>query len=134
MGERFLTLFLRAVGTVAGSAAFCAAMPLSWMDAAHRALGMGPLPEGPVVEYLARSASALYAFLGVLLWALSLDLARYRPLVRLLGFALIALGFALLGIDRAAGLPAFWQAAEGPANVVLGGVILWAGRAQREPK
>ena len=36
-------------------------MPLSWMAATHRWLGLGEMPTGPVVEYLARSVSAFYA-------------------------------------------------------------------------
>jgi hypothetical protein len=126
--DRFLTLFLRVVGSVSGSAALCAVMPLRAMDAAHRALGLGPLPEGPVVEYLARSTSAFYALLGALLWAVSLDLARYRPLVRPLGFAFIALGALLLWTDFAAGLPLFWRAGEGPLDALFGAVLLWASR------
>ena len=126
--DRFLTVFLRVLGTVSGSAALCAVMPLRAMDSAHRALGMGPLPQGPVVEYLARSTSAFYALLGVLLWAASLDLERYRPLVRLLGIAFIALGALLLWADSAAGLPLFWRAVEGPVDAFFGAVLLWAGR------
>jgi hypothetical protein len=126
--EHFLTVFLRLVGTVAGTAAFCAVMPLGWMDAVHRALGMGALPQQPIVEYLARSTSALYALMGALFWILSLDTARYRPLLRLLGPAIIVLGLLLLWIDINAGMPRFWQLAEGPANILLGTIILVAAR------
>ena len=131
--NRFLILFLRLVGTVAGLAAFCAVMPLHSMDAIHRRLGMGALPGQPIVEYLARSTSAFYALLGALLWTLSFDLTRYRPLVRGLGFAIIALGGLLLWTDMTAGMPKFWQAAEGPLNVLLGVIILWAERTARPP-
>lgn len=126
--DRFLILFLRIVGTVSGSAALCAVMPLRAMDAAHRALGMGPLPSGPIVEYLARSTSAFYALVGALLWAVSLDLPRYRPLVRLLGFAFLALAALLFWTDLKAGLPAFWQAGEGPIDALFGVVLVWAGK------
>lgn len=126
--DRFLTLFLRVVGTVVGSAALSAVMPLRAMEAAHRALGLGPLPEGPIVEYLARSTSAFYALLGALLWVASLDLARYRPLVRLLGVAFVVFGALLLWTDVSAGLPLFWQVSEGPINALFGIVFLRAGR------
>ena len=124
----FLTLYLRLVGTVAGLAAICAVMPLRWMDAIHRAIGMGALPDQPIVEYLARSTSALYALMGALFWMLSFDLVRYHLLVRRLGMAIIALGILLLGVDIMAGMPWFWKAIEGPANIVLGAIILWATR------
>jgi hypothetical protein len=103
-------------------------MPLRWMDAIHRAIGMGALPDGPIVEYLARSTSSFYALLGALLWMVSFDLVRYRLLVRRLGMAIIALGILLLGVDIMAGMPWFWQAMEGPANILLGAIILWAAR------
>lgn len=129
--DRFLVIFLRVAGAVSGSAALCAVMPLRAMDAAHRALGMGPLPGGPVVEYLARSTSAFYALLGGLLWVFSLDLPRYRPLVRLTGYASIAMGILLLWTDVKTGLPWFWQVAEGPFNALFGVVLLWAGHPSR---
>jgi hypothetical protein len=124
----FLTLYLRLVGTVAGLAAICAVMPLRWMDTIHRAIGMGALPDGPIVEYLARSTSAFYALLGALLWMISFDLVRYHLLVRRLGMAMIALGLLLLWTDIMARMPWYWQAMEGPVNVVLGTIILWATR------
>ena len=132
--DRFLILFLRVVGTVAGSAALCAVMPLRAMDAAHRALGMGPLPDGPVVEYLARSTSAFYALVGALLWIVSLDLPRYRPLVRILGYGFIALAALLLWTDVKAGLPWFWQAGEGPLDALFGVVLVWVGKGDGTTK
>ena len=132
--DRFLTLFLRVVGSVSGSAALCAVMPLRSMDAVHRALGMGPLPNGPIIEYLARSTSAFYALLGALLWICSLDLPRYRPLVRGTGAAFVTLGALLFWTDFNAGLPWFWKAAEGPIDAFFGLVLVWAGRTETAPR
>lgn len=129
--DPFLILFLRVVGAVSGSAALCAVMPLRCMDAVHRALGMGPLPSQPIVEYLARSTSAFYALLGALLWAVSFDLARYRPLVRKLGFGFIALGALLLMTDIQTDMPRFWQVAEGPIDTLFGVILIWAGRPEK---
>jgi hypothetical protein len=58
-------------------------MPMSWMAATHRWLGLGEMPAGPIVEYLARSQSAFYALVGVLCLVMASDLDRYRPLVLL---------------------------------------------------
>jgi len=132
--DRFLVIFLRVAGAVSGSAALCAVMPLRAMDTVHRALGMGPLPNGPVVEYLARSTSAFYALLGALLWIISLDLPRYRPLVRLTGSAFVAMGILLLWTDIKAELPWFWQIAEGPIDAFLGVILFWAGRGEQSIK
>jgi hypothetical protein len=58
-----LRYFLRIPGLFGLDAVF---VPLSWMDATHRWLGLGEMPTAPVVEYLARSVSAFYAVLGAL--------------------------------------------------------------------
>ena len=67
------------------------------MAACHEAMGLGPFPDAPIVEYLARSVSAYYAMLGGLLHDLgemyidprygeadadrSLDFVSYQQLV-----------------------------------------------------
>src|SRR5437870_580230 len=89
-------------------------MPVSWMAAAHRWLGLGEMPNAPVVEYLDRSVSVFYALFGALFLLAASDLERYRPLVRFLGVAFALLGLVLLGVDVAAGLPWWWIALEGP--------------------
>lgn len=130
--ERYLRLFLRTVGSAAGLAAFCALMPYSWMNAVHQWLGMGILPDKPVVGYLARSTCAFYALFGGLFWMLSLDLLRFRPLLHYIGMATVLLGILLFGVDRVEGMPRFWQAAEGPINVAIGIIVLWLSRGDKE--
>lgn len=126
-----LIFFLRITGTVAGSAVFCAMLPMPAMDAIHRMLGMGPLPTGPIVEYLARSTSFAYALLGALLWTVSMDIARYHALIRGIGYSFLALSLFLLSTDLHAQLPVFWQVAEGPINGLLGLAILILARQTR---
>jgi hypothetical protein len=112
-------------------------MPVCWMDAAHRLLGMGPLPAGPVVGYLARSTSAFYAMVGGLLILVSFDIARHRRALAYLGAVHVAFGLALLATDIAEGMPLFWTLAEGPANAAIGVGILvllrGSGRKTAEP-
>ena len=103
-------------------------MPLSWMAATHRWLGLGEMPTGPVVEYLARSLSAFYAIMGALCLVVAADLERYRPLVRFLGVAIALMSLALLGVDLAAGMPWWWTASEGPGGVVFGALLLVMAR------
>ena len=62
--DKVLVILLRFGGVIALFALVAVFMPLSWMAATHRWLGLGEMPTGPVVEYLARSLSAFYAFLG----------------------------------------------------------------------
>jgi len=125
--ERVLQRLMQIVGSIALLAIPCVLMPYSWMNAIHQGLGMGELASDPVVGYLARSTSAFYALLGGLLWVVSLDLRRHRPVIRYLGVAIIVIGFTLLGVDLAEGMPWWWSLAEGPFNIVFGALILVLG-------
>jgi hypothetical protein len=107
--ESLLKLFLRVLGTSALTAAFFVCVPDAWMDAIHRQLGLGKLPDAPIVSYLARSTSAFYAMLGGLLWVVSFDLRRHRVVLRYLGLAILAIGLALFVVDWQAGMPLWWR-------------------------
>jgi len=126
--ERLLLLWLRIVGSASLLALIFVPFPYSGMDAIHRALGMGELPNQPVVLYLARSTSAFYALIGGLMWVLSFDMRRHRAVLVYLGAALTAFGIVLTVVDWVEGLPAFWKIGEGPADVVIGLVILLLSR------
>jgi hypothetical protein len=108
-------------------------MPFSWMVATHRWLGLGEMPTGPVVEYLARSLSAFYAIMGALCLVLTIDLGCYRPLVRFLGVAFALMSLVLLGVDLAAGMPWWWSASEGPGGVVFGALLFVLARPVHKP-
>ena len=122
--QQLLRLFLRVVGSVTLLALFCIFLPYSWMDGVHRWLGMGKLPEQPIVGYLARSTSAFYAMLGGLLWVVSFDVIRHRAVLIYLGVVIILVGLILFFVDWREGMPAFWRFTEGPFNIVLGAIIL----------
>ena len=122
--ERSFKLFLRAVGTVALLAVIAVVMPYSWMNAVHQWLGMGPLPPQPVVGYLARSTSAFYAILGGLMWVVSFDLRRHRPIVQYIGLVMILLGITIGIVDFMEGMPLWWKLTEGPINIAVGILIL----------
>jgi hypothetical protein len=98
------------------------------MNAIHQWLGMGDLPAEPVVGYLARSTSAFYAVLGGLLWVLSCDLHRHRPVLCYLGAAIVLVGLMLLGADLLEGMPLWWSLLEGPFNITFGTAILVLSR------
>src|SRR5271154_1250939 len=92
IGESLLVFVLRFLGVSALFALVAVFMPLSWMVATHRWLGLGEMPTAPIVEYLARSLSAFYVFIGVLCWAVASDLDRYLPLARILGVGFFCTG------------------------------------------
>ena len=122
--NRVLRWFLRVLGAAGLLALPCGLMPGVWMDAAHQWLGLGGLPAEPVVGYLARSTSFFYALLGGLLWTLSCDPARFRPVIRFVGWAIVLLGVLLLWVDLVEGMPGWWTALEGPMNMFFGIAIL----------
>jgi hypothetical protein len=124
-----LVFLLRYLGGIPGLFSLVAVfMPFSWMAATHRWLGLGEMPTGPVVEYLARSLSALYAIMGALCLVLATDLERYRSLVRFLGVAFALMSLVLLGVDLAAGMPWWWTASEGPGGAVFGALLFVLAR------
>ncbi len=123
-GERDLRIFLRVSGTISLLAIFAVFMPRSMMDAAARLLGLGSMPATPIFEYLARSESALYAIMGAMLWVLSFDIRRFRPLIVAYACFYLLFGVTMFGIDWRIGLPTWWIAIEGPIVVILGTATL----------
>lgn len=106
---------------LAGPFAF---MPHSWMSTVHEQFGLGPLPELPIIGYLTRSVSALYAFYGVITLWVSRDVRRYGPLIDLLGLGNVLFGGFMLLLDRVVTMPRFWILIEGPFIIACGSAIL----------
>ena len=131
--ELALRILLRALGVIVLCAVPAIFMPTAWMAAIHEWLGLGAMPEGPLVEYLTRSLSAMYAIQGPLFLLVASDLRRYRGVVTYLGAVNVALGLAMVWVDHLAGMPAFWSWGEGPPTVVIGAAILWLVRSVPRP-
>ncbi|MDA7978445.1 MAG: hypothetical protein MPJ50_06715 [Pirellulales bacterium] len=126
--ERAIVIILRVIGIAGLFATPAIFLPFSWMDAIHGWLGLGELPDVPIVRYLARSLSAFYAVMSVLILYLSHDVRRHRGLLKLWCMLAILFGFTLWGIGWEAGLPNSWTLAEGPPAVLIGFVVLWLQR------
>jgi hypothetical protein len=122
--ERVLRFMLRYVGAVSLLALIAVFMPEAWMDATHRALGMGLLPAEPIVGYLARSLSLFYALMGGLLLLCSFDPRRYRIILCYLGAAFTFFGMVVWHVDFVEGMPSYWKHAEGPGVILIGAAIL----------
>jgi hypothetical protein len=131
--DKALVFLLRCLGVGSLFALVAVVMPFSWMVATHRWLGLGEMPTGPVVEYLARSVSAFYALFGAICLVLASDLERYRPLVRFLALAVVLMSLVVLGVDLTAGMPWWWSASEGPGGVVFGALLFVLARPARRP-
>jgi len=131
--ERALVLLLRLNGSLLMLAFFAVFLPTEWMAGTHRWLGLGEFPRTPLVDYLTRSASALYCIHGGLMLVLSCDVRRFAPVVVYVAVAGIAFGVAMTAIDLGAGMPLYWTLAEGPTIVLVGVVTLWLARGIRRP-
>jgi hypothetical protein len=126
--EIIVVVILRTMGTGGLLAIPAIFFPYSWMNACHELLGLGAMPDAPIVTYLARSLSAFYAIVGAFLIYISWDIRRYRSLVRLWAMIAIAMGLVLFGIDLTSGLPTGWTFFEGPMTLTIGIVLLWCQR------
>jgi hypothetical protein len=123
--EKALVLLLRIAGVILLTALIPAVMPSAWMEEIHRRLGMGELPDGPIIGYLTRSLSAMYAMHGALVLFVSSDVRRFLPVVKCLAGLAILFGIGMVVLDVMVGMPPYWVLCEGPFIVVLGGVLLW---------
>ncbi len=123
--EMALVVILRGSAIILLTALIPAVMPFAWMQEIHRLLGMGELSEGPIMSYLTRSLSAMYALHGALVLFISFDIRRYVPVVKCLAWLGIVFGVGMLVLDLSVGMPPRWTTCEGPSIIVLGGVLLW---------
>jgi len=130
--RRLLTWLLYAMGGLMTIALVAVVMPTTWMAAVADWLEVGPLPRAPLVEYLTRSLSAIYAIFGALTIYLARHAGRYLDLVVFLGWLTLALGAILTILDFAIGMPPAWSWSEGPPTVLTGWVLIWLARRARE--
>ena len=127
-----LALLLRLDAVVLLLALIPSMMPFGWMKEIHRLLGMGQLPDGPLINYLTRSLSFLYSMQGAVLFFVSLDVCRFLPVMKLIAVLGIVFGLWMTALDVVVGMPLLWIVAEGPWICLLGCAALWlARRVQR---
>jgi hypothetical protein len=126
--ERTLRLLFRLIGVVLLLAIPAILLPTETMARIHATLGLGEMPRGPLVEYLTRSISALYAYHGGVFLLMATDLRRYRDLALYFGLGDMVFGAVVFAIGLYAGLPPIWLWGEGPPTVLIGLVIAWLAR------
>lgn len=129
--RRWLRTYLTLVGVLDAFALGAILLPQTQMAAVHATLGIGELPDAPIVGYLARTASLFYGMIGVILLIAARDLDRYLETVRLLARCGVAAGGVILLIDVAERLPWWWIALEGPccSGIALVGLALLPPRS-----
>ena len=132
--EKVLIWLLRVSGAVMLMALGAVVMPYEWMNVIHQRIGLGELPNTPIVGYLTRSISALYAQYGALLVFIASDVRRYLPVLHFLAVAAVVFAGVLLGVDCAVGMPLSWMVEEGLSTVAFSVIILWpTGRREALP-
>ena len=117
---KLLIILLRMTGLAMLGGLIFVLCPFAWMQRVHEMIGMGPLTYTPLMSYLTRTLSAMYAIVGSICLLISSDVERYRPLIRLLGIIAIAGGVGVTVLDAMLNLPAFWTLLEGPLTILLG--------------
>jgi hypothetical protein len=119
MKEKVLIIILRISGLMLITAFIAVFLPYETMARIHYLMGLGNLPQLPILDYLARSVSFFYGIHGVIVLYISFNLMRYLQFLKLLCYVGFVFGISLFIIDLTAPMPAFWSFGEGPLIVSL---------------
>ena len=125
--QRFILRLMTSLSLIALPAVIVPRMAvekLSWL------MGFGQPPMVPLLVYMTAGGSCVYIGQAVLLWFISLDVVRYRPLVLLLGWAYLAFGPVFIWIHLDAGTPHWWMAMDSLSCLAAGAALLWACRSR----
>ena len=102
---RIQRLVLRVAAVIQFTALPGALLPRQGTEKLSWLMGLGEPPMVPLMVYMAGGCAFVYLAEGVILWLLSRDVVRYRPLVIASGWIYVAGGPAFLWIDTQAGSP-----------------------------
>ena len=103
-------------------------MPRAWMEASHAWLGLGEMPEGPLLMFMIRQASYVYGMHGVSLWVLASDVVRFRKLILLNAISFLLATPIFYMIDITSGMPLFWTVSDTLGCAFFGAALLWLDR------
>jgi len=106
--QRIQAWLLRLSGAVEMLAFFAVVMPRSWMEIAHAWVGLGQMPDGPIIMFMIRQASYTYGVHGLSLWVIASNVERFRTLVIFNGFAYLLAAPVFFLIDYSSGMPFWW--------------------------
>ena len=82
-------------------------------------LGLGEMPQGALVEYLSRATGGLCGVYGLVLMALSRDMARYVDILRLVTYSVSGLAVICCTLMWNSGLPTWWLLGDLFANLFV---------------
>lgn len=123
--QRLLVWLLRLAGAVEILAFIAVVMPRSWMEISHAWLGLGEMPDGPLLMFMIRQASYTYGVHGLSLWLIASDVERFRPFVVFNGIAFLIAAPVFFVIDITSGMPLWWAVSD-PGSCGLFGAALLA--------
>jgi hypothetical protein len=131
--EKILKIILRLSGLLLVTAFIAVFLPYKTMNIIHQYMGLGILPQTPIVDYLARSLSLFYGVHGIITLYISFNLIRFLPILKLLCYIGISMGITLFFIDVHAEMPARWTYAEAPLVISVNLLVYFlAIRLERE--
>ena len=99
-------------------------MPRSWMEISHAWLGLGEMPNGPVLMFMIRQASYTYGVHGVSLWVIAANVERFRLLVIFNSIAFLVAAPVFFWIDQSSGMPLWWAIGDAIGCGGFGAVLL----------
>ena len=123
---RLQRLVLRVIGAVSFIALPAIFAPRLTVEKFSVLLGFGKPPHLPLLIYMTSGASCVYLAQAILLWLMSRDVVRYRPLIVFCGWAYLAFSPLFLWIDISAGMRSFQVAADSLSCLVAGVALLGA--------
>ena len=131
--QRLQSWLLRLAGATEILAFISVVMPRSWMEVSHAWLGLGEMPDGPIIMFMIRQASYVYGMHGISLWVLASNVERFRPLIILNGISFLLAAPVFFAIDYTAAMPLWWTVADTLGCAFFGGALLLTSR-RGEPK
>jgi len=129
--EKLLVWLLRIAGATEILAFIAVVMPRSWMEIANAAVGLGEMPDGPLLMFMIRQASYTYGVHGLSLWLLATDVDRFRPLIIFNGIAFLIAAPVFVLIDLSAGMPWWWTVSDPLSCGLFGAALLFLSLTNR---
>lgn len=123
--QRLCSWLLRLGGAFEILAFIAVVMPRSLMETSHALLGLGEMPDGPIIMFMIRQASYAYGMHGISLLVLASNVERFRPLVILNGIAFLLAAPVFFVIDYTSEMPLWWTLGDTLACGFFGAGLLW---------
>ena len=126
--ERLLVWLLRLAGATELLAFIAVVMPRSWMEISHARLGLGVMPDGPLLMFMIRQASYTYGVHGLSLWLIATDVDRFRPFIVFNAIAFLIAAPVFFLIDLTSGMPWWWTVSDPASCGFFGAALLVLSR------